>query len=78
MHQLIGEMEKVYRTSGDTNFKLIIVDFDSSDIDVKKTLEEASLPRYLTGFKSFTLILTRQGTCSENNVDYSPATSTSS
>lgn len=46
VHFLISEFEKVYRISGDTNFNLIIVDFNSSDIDVKKTLEEANLPRY--------------------------------
>lgn len=45
LHQLIGEMEKVYRVSGDTNFNLIIVDFNSTDIDVEKTLRNAHLPR---------------------------------
>lgn len=48
---LISEFEKVYRISGDANFNLIIVDFNSTDIDVKMTLQDATLPRYQLVFQ---------------------------
>ncbi|XP_060932533.1 beta-1,4-N-acetylgalactosaminyltransferase 3-like [Limanda limanda] len=46
VHKLITEMEKVFRESGDTNFNLIVTDYDSSDMDVEKALKKSSLHRY--------------------------------
>lgn len=43
---LITELEKVFRISGDTNFNLILVDFNSTDIDMEATLQQAKIPRY--------------------------------
>ncbi|XP_034168961.1 beta-1,4-N-acetylgalactosaminyltransferase 3 isoform X2 [Pangasianodon hypophthalmus] len=45
MH-FIREMEKVYQITGDKNFNVIIVDYNSSDIDVEKELKNANLPSY--------------------------------
>ncbi|XP_048012278.1 beta-1,4-N-acetylgalactosaminyltransferase 3 isoform X2 [Megalobrama amblycephala] len=44
--QFIREMENVYRTTGDKNFNVIIVDYNSSDIDIEKRLKKAKLPSY--------------------------------
>uniref|UniRef100_A0A671SBS7 Hexosyltransferase n=1 Tax=Sinocyclocheilus anshuiensis TaxID=1608454 RepID=A0A671SBS7_9TELE len=44
--QFIREMEKVYRATGDKNFNVIIIDYNSSDIDIKKRLKKATLPSY--------------------------------
>uniref|UniRef100_A0A8D3DV47 Beta-1,4-N-acetylgalactosaminyltransferase n=1 Tax=Scophthalmus maximus TaxID=52904 RepID=A0A8D3DV47_SCOMX len=46
VHMLIADMERLYKETGDTNFNLIITDYNSSDMDVKKALEKSSLPRY--------------------------------
>ncbi|XP_062245302.1 beta-1,4-N-acetylgalactosaminyltransferase 3-like isoform X1 [Platichthys flesus] len=46
VHKLITEMEKVFRESGDTNFNLIVTDYDSTDMDVEKALKKSSLHRY--------------------------------
>uniref|UniRef100_A0A3Q3M3H2 Beta-1,4-N-acetylgalactosaminyltransferase n=1 Tax=Mastacembelus armatus TaxID=205130 RepID=A0A3Q3M3H2_9TELE len=45
--QLIADMEKLYRVTGDTNFNLIITDYNSTDVDVRKALEKSSVPRYV-------------------------------
>ncbi|CAL8358735.1 unnamed protein product [Lota lota] len=44
--QLISDMEELYRVTRDHHFSLIIVDYDSTDMDVKKALKAASLPQY--------------------------------
>uniref|UniRef100_A0A672M8G1 Beta-1,4-N-acetylgalactosaminyltransferase n=1 Tax=Sinocyclocheilus grahami TaxID=75366 RepID=A0A672M8G1_SINGR len=44
--QFIREMEKVYRATGDKNFNVIIIDYNSSDIDIEKRLKKAALPSY--------------------------------
>ncbi|CAL8319634.1 unnamed protein product [Gadus morhua 'NCC'] len=44
--QLISDMEALYRVTRDRDFSLIIVDYDSTDMDVKKALDAASLPQY--------------------------------
>lgn len=44
MH-FIREMEKIYKETRDENFSVIIVDFNSTDIDVEKELKNANLPR---------------------------------
>lgn len=46
MQQLITDMERLFRMSGDVNFNLIITDYNSTDMDVRKALEKSSLPRY--------------------------------
>lgn len=46
MHQLIIDMEELFRINGDNNFNLIITDYSSTDMDVKKALQKSSLPRY--------------------------------
>ncbi|XP_056116395.1 beta-1,4-N-acetylgalactosaminyltransferase 3 isoform X2 [Rhinichthys klamathensis goyatoka] len=44
--QFIREMEKVYRATGDKNFNVIIIDYNSSDMDIEKRLKKAKLPSY--------------------------------
>ncbi|XP_690000.8 beta-1,4-N-acetylgalactosaminyltransferase 3 isoform X1 [Danio rerio] len=44
--QFIREMEKIYQATGDKNFNVIIVDYNSSDINIEKRLEMAKLPSY--------------------------------
>ncbi|CAK6951129.1 beta-1%2C4-N-acetylgalactosaminyltransferase 3 [Scomber scombrus] len=46
VQQLITDMEEIFRTTRDDNFNLIITDFDSTDMDVRKALQKSSLPRY--------------------------------
>uniref|UniRef100_A0A671VPF8 Beta-1,4-N-acetylgalactosaminyltransferase n=1 Tax=Sparus aurata TaxID=8175 RepID=A0A671VPF8_SPAAU len=47
VQQLITEMERLFKETQDTNFNLIITDYSSSDMDVKKALEKSSLYDYL-------------------------------
>ncbi|XP_039524399.1 beta-1,4-N-acetylgalactosaminyltransferase 3 isoform X2 [Pimephales promelas] len=44
--QFIREMEKVYRATGDKNLNVIIIDYNSSDIDIEARLKKAKLPSY--------------------------------
>lgn len=46
----IKEMEKIYEETGDKNFNVIIVDYNSTDINIENELRNANLPRY--GFYS--------------------------
>ncbi|XP_029290660.1 beta-1,4-N-acetylgalactosaminyltransferase 3 isoform X2 [Cottoperca gobio] len=46
VQQLIADMEQLFRETRDPNFNLIIADYNSTDIDVRKALQKSSLPRY--------------------------------
>ncbi|XP_033941919.1 beta-1,4-N-acetylgalactosaminyltransferase 3 [Pseudochaenichthys georgianus] len=46
VQQLIADMEQLFRETRDSNFNLIIADYNSTDIDVRKALQKSSLPRY--------------------------------
>ncbi|XP_006019269.1 N-acetyl-beta-glucosaminyl-glycoprotein 4-beta-N-acetylgalactosaminyltransferase 1 [Alligator sinensis] len=46
VQQFISDMANLYWDTKDANFNIILVDFDSDDMDVEKALQEARLPRY--------------------------------
>lgn len=46
MQQFISDMENLHRQTKDDNFSIIIVDFESEDMDVEQALRESSVPRY--------------------------------
>ncbi|NWU73268.1 B4GN4 acetylgalactosaminyltransferase, partial [Pterocles burchelli] len=46
VQQFISDMAGLYGATGDANFNVILVDFDSDDMDVEKALRDARLPRY--------------------------------
>ncbi|NXW89254.1 B4GN4 acetylgalactosaminyltransferase, partial [Alopecoenas beccarii] len=46
VQQFISDMAHLYGTTKDANFNVILVDFDSDDMDVEKALRDAQLPRY--------------------------------
>lgn len=54
VQQLITDMEQLFRLTGDINFNLIITDYNSTDMDVRKALEKSSLPRYMLNLLSRT------------------------
>ncbi|NXT24483.1 B4GN4 acetylgalactosaminyltransferase, partial [Syrrhaptes paradoxus] len=45
VQQFISDMAGLYGATGDANFNVILVDFDSDDMDVEKALRDARLPR---------------------------------
>lgn len=45
MQQFISDMENLQRQTKDDNFSIIIVDFESEDMDVEQALRESSVPR---------------------------------
>lgn len=47
VQQLISDMEELFKITGDSNFNLIIADYKSTDMDVRKALEKSSLPRFV-------------------------------
>ncbi|NXE67807.1 B4GN4 acetylgalactosaminyltransferase, partial [Calcarius ornatus] len=46
VQQFISDMAGLYGATGDANFNVILVDFDSEDMDVEKALQDARLPRF--------------------------------
>ncbi|NXW44664.1 B4GN4 acetylgalactosaminyltransferase, partial [Nyctiprogne leucopyga] len=46
VQQFISDMAQLYGATKDANFNVILVDFDSDDMDVEKALRDARLPRY--------------------------------
>ncbi|XP_065611459.1 N-acetyl-beta-glucosaminyl-glycoprotein 4-beta-N-acetylgalactosaminyltransferase 1 isoform X2 [Cyrtonyx montezumae] len=46
VQQFISDMVGLYDVTKDANFNVILVDFDSDDMDVEKALRDARLPRY--------------------------------
>lgn len=45
VQMLIDNMAGLFKATGDTNFNLIIVDYSSTDLDVRAALKKSSLPR---------------------------------
>uniref|UniRef100_A0AAR2JMF9 Beta-1,4-N-acetylgalactosaminyltransferase n=1 Tax=Pygocentrus nattereri TaxID=42514 RepID=A0AAR2JMF9_PYGNA len=46
VQQFISDMELLHRETKDDNFNIIIVDFQSEDMDIEQALRESSVPRY--------------------------------
>ncbi|MCJ8747347.1 hypothetical protein PDJAM_G00152420 [Pangasius djambal] len=46
VQQFISDMELLHRETKDENFSIIIVDFESEDMDVEQALRESTVPRY--------------------------------
>ncbi|CAI8005119.1 N-acetyl-beta-glucosaminyl-glycoprotein 4-beta-N-acetylgalactosaminyltransferase 1 [Geodia barretti] len=46
VQHLIHNMEHIYKVTGDERFELVIVDYQSGDLDVAAELRASSLPRY--------------------------------
>ncbi|KAG5273920.1 hypothetical protein AALO_G00157130 [Alosa alosa] len=46
VQQFISDMEQLHRETKDNNFNIIIVDFQSDDMDVEQALRESTVPRY--------------------------------
>ncbi|XP_010291938.1 PREDICTED: N-acetyl-beta-glucosaminyl-glycoprotein 4-beta-N-acetylgalactosaminyltransferase 1-like, partial [Phaethon lepturus] len=46
VQQFISDMARLHGATKDANFNVILVDFDSDDMDVEKALRDARLPRY--------------------------------
>lgn len=47
VQQFISDMELLHHETKDENFNIIIVDFQSDDMDIEQALRESSVPRYM-------------------------------
>lgn len=47
VQQFIMYMEDIYKVTGDKNFNIIIVDYNSKDMDVEQALQSAHIPRWV-------------------------------
>lgn len=47
MQQFISDMENLHRQTKDDNFSIIIVDFESEDMDVEQALKDSGVPRFV-------------------------------
>lgn len=45
VQQFISDMENLHQKTKDDNFSVIVVDFESEDMDVEQALRESSMPR---------------------------------
>ncbi|XP_063303770.1 beta-1,4-N-acetylgalactosaminyltransferase 3 [Pelobates fuscus] len=46
VQKFIWDMEDLYRTTSDSRFNVIIVDFNSTDLDIKSTLRHSHIPSF--------------------------------
>ncbi|XP_038620263.1 N-acetyl-beta-glucosaminyl-glycoprotein 4-beta-N-acetylgalactosaminyltransferase 1 isoform X1 [Tachyglossus aculeatus] len=46
VQQFISDMAELFAHTGDPHFSVVLVDFDSDDMDVEQALRDARLPRY--------------------------------
>ncbi|KAL0167614.1 hypothetical protein M9458_035836, partial [Cirrhinus mrigala] len=44
VQQFISDMEKMYSTTGDQNFNVIITDYESTDMNIEQALQNSYLP----------------------------------
>ncbi len=56
MQQFISDMELLHRETKDENFSVIIVDFQSGDMDVEQALKESTVPRWVLNSCVFPLL----------------------
>lgn len=45
MVQFLADMASLHMHTGDSHFSVILVDFESEDMDVERALRQARLPR---------------------------------
>lgn len=45
VQQFISDMELLHHETKDENFNIILVDFQSDDMDIEQALRESSVPR---------------------------------
>ncbi len=56
VQQFISDMELLHRETKDENFSVIIVDFQSDDMDVEQALKESTVPRWVLSSRVFPLL----------------------